>query len=204
MDRADVTVQIMAGGRSTRMGRDKALVELGGKTLLRRALDTWQNYGGAVQLSVGTAERAALAPAGVPAVADRYPDCGPLGGLHAGLLACRTELLLLACRTELLLLAAVDCPFVTAALADGLLAAIGTADACVYTVDGRPQPLLGLYRRTCFAPAAEMLAAGEHKMGELLRRVETVRLPAADPAPFRNLNTPEELTREQICCDRVN
>ena len=195
MDRADVTVQIMAGGRSARMGRDKALVKLGGKTLLQRALDTWENYGGAVQLSVGTAERAALAPAGVPAVVDRYRDCGPLGGLHAGLLACRTELLLLA---------AVDCPFVTAALADGLLAAIGTADACVYTVDGRPQPLFGLYRRTCLAPAAEMLAAGEHKMGELLRRVETVRLPAADPAPFRNLNTPEELAREQICCDRVN
>ena len=52
MDRGDVTVQIMAGGRSTRMGRDKALVELGGRTLLQRALDTWQNYGGAVQLSV--------------------------------------------------------------------------------------------------------------------------------------------------------
>ena len=114
MDRGDVTVQIRAGGRSTRMGRDKALVELGGRTLLQRALDTWQNYGGAVQLSVGAAERGALAPAGIPAVADRYRDCGPLGGLHAGLLECRTELLLLT---------AVDCPFVTAELADGLLGA---------------------------------------------------------------------------------
>ena len=194
MDRGDVTVQIMAGGRSTRMGRDKALVELGGRTLLQRALDTWQNYGGAVQLSVGTAERAALAPACVRAVVDRYQDCGPLGGLHAGLLACRTELLLLT---------AVDCPFVTAELADGLLAAIGRADACVYTVDGRPQPLFGLYRRTCLAPAAELLAAGEYKMGLLLRRVETIRLPAADPAPFRNLNTPEELEREGRGCDRA-
>ena len=195
MDRANVTVQIMVGGRSTRMGRDKALVELEGKTLLQRALETWKNYGKAVQLSVGTTERAALAPADVPAVADRYRDCGPLGGLHAGLLECRTELLLLA---------AVDCPFVTASLADGLLAAIGGADACVYTVDGRPQPLFGLYRRTCLAPVSEMLAAGERKMGELLRRVETVRLPAAHPAPFRNLNTPEELAREQIRCNRAN
>lgn len=194
MDRADVTVQIMAGGRSTRMGRDKALVELGGRTLLQRALDTWQNYGGAVQLSVGAAERGALAPAGIPAVADRYRDCGPLGGLHAGLLECRTELLLLT---------AVDCPFVTAELADGLLGAIGGADACVYTAAERPQPLFGLYRRTCLAPAAELLAAGEYKMGLLLRRVETIRLPAADPAPFRNLNTPEELEREGRGCDRA-
>lgn len=194
MDRGDVTVQIMAGGRSTRMGRDKALVELGGRTLLQRALDTWQNYGGAVQLSVGAAERGALAPAGIPAVADRYRDCGPLGGLHAGLLECRTELLLLT---------AVDCPFVTAELADGLLAAIGRADACVYTAAERLQPLFGLYRRTCLAPAAELLAAGEYKMGLLLRRVETIRLPAADPAPFRNLNTPEELEREERGCDRA-
>ena len=194
MDRGDVTVQIMAGGRSTRMGRDKALVELGGRTLLQRALDTWQNYGGAVQLSVGAAERGALAPAGIPAVADRYRDCGPLGGLHAGLLECRTELLLLT---------AVDCPFVTAELADGLLAAIGRADACVYTAAERLQPLFGLYRRTCLAPAAELLAAGEYKMGLLLRRVETILLPAADPAPFRNLNTPEELEREERGCDRA-
>ena len=194
MDRGDVTVQIMAGGRSTRMGRDKALVELGGRTLLQRALDTWQNYGGAVQLSVGAAERGALAPAGIPAVADRYRDCGPLGGLHAGLLECRTELLLLT---------AVDCPFVTAELADGLLAAIGRADACVYTAAERLQPLFGLYRRTCLAPAAELLAAGEYKMGLLLCRVETIRLPAADPAPFRNLNTPEELEREGRGCDRA-
>ena len=194
MDSGDVTVQIMAGGRSTRMGRDKALVELGGRTLLQRALDTWQNYGGAVQLSVGAAERGALAPAGIPAVADRYRDCGPLGGLHAGLLECRTELLLLT---------AVDCPFVTAELADGLLAAIGRADACVYTAAERLQPLFGLYRRTCLAPAAELLAAGEYKMGLLLRRVETILLPAADPAPFRNLNTPEELEREERGCDRA-
>ena len=120
MEHESVTVQIMLGGRSTRMGRDKALVELGGRTLLDRALDRWREYGAGVQLSVGNPERRAMAPKGMPAVADFYPDRGPLGGLHAGL---RT------CPTPLLLLTAVDCPFLTPALADGLLAAVGTADA---------------------------------------------------------------------------
>lgn len=193
MRRGNVTVQIMAGGRSSRMGRDKALVELGGKTLLRRALENWQIYGGAVQLSVGPVERAELAPEGVRAVADRYEGCGPLGGLHAGLLVCRTEFLLLT---------AVDCPFVTAELADGLLSAVGGADACAYTVNGRAEPLFALYRKSCLPAAERMLADGEHKMGLLLRRVETVYLPAEDPAPFRNLNTPEELEREQNGCDQ--
>ena len=45
MEHESVTVQIMLGGRSTRMGRDKALVELGGRTLLDRALDRWREYG---------------------------------------------------------------------------------------------------------------------------------------------------------------
>ena len=82
MERAQVTVQIMLGGRSVRMGRDKALVCLSGKTLLERAVERWSGYGGAFQLSVGPASRAALAPAGVETVADVYPERGPLGGLH--------------------------------------------------------------------------------------------------------------------------
>ena len=195
MGHRNVTVQVMLGGRSVRMGRDKALVELGGKTLLDRAIHTWQPYGGGFQLSVGDASRRVLAPRGIAAVADVYPDRGPLGGLHAGLRACSTPLLLLT---------AVDCPFLTPALADGLLDAMEEADACVYTLEGRPQPLFGLYRRTCLPQAETMLEAGENKLRALLDRVDTVYLPGDDPAPFRNLNTPEELdqARRAFGCDQ--
>lgn len=195
MPHENLTVQIMLGGKSTRMGRDKALVELNGRTLLDLALSRWRGFGRMLQLSVGPKERAALAPEGVPAVTDVYPERGPLGGLHAGLLACRTDLLLLT---------AVDSPFVTAELAEGLLAAIGTADACVYTLDGQPQPLFGLYRRSCLSAAEELLRAEENKMGRLLRRVDTVYLEADDPAPFRNLNTPAELAAARSGCDQPN
>ena len=53
MEHEIVTVQIMLGGRSTRMGRDKALVELGGRTLLDRALDRWREYGGRWEIQSG-------------------------------------------------------------------------------------------------------------------------------------------------------
>ena len=179
-----VTVQIMLGGLSTRMGTDKALVTLGGKTLLERALARWQGYGSGVQLSVGSAERKSLAPAGMSAVTDIYPERGPLGGLHAGLHACPTELLLVT---------AVDSPYLTQAHADRLLEAIGTADACIYTVDGRPQPLFGLYRRRCATPAETLILHGNNRMTELLGWVNTVFMEAEDGAPFRNLNTPADL-----------
>ncbi len=179
-----LTVQIMAGGLSTRMGRDKAQVTLGGRTLLERALERWENYGVGMQLSVGDAPRRGMAPPHITAVVDLYPRRGPLGGLHAGLQCCPTELLLLA---------AVDCPFLTPALADGLLTHLGDADVCVYTVDGRPQPLFGLYRKGCVTAAEQLLAQGDNRMTHLLERVRTATIPAPDPAPFRNLNTPEEL-----------
>ena len=189
MDRKDVTVQIMLGGSSTRMGRDKAMVELGGKTLLERAVRRWKGYGTTLQLSVGAIERAKLAPDGVPAIADIYPERGPLGGLHAGLQACETSLLLLV---------AVDSPFLDCEHADVLLDAIGDADACAYTLDGRPQPLFGLYRRGCGATAETMLLHGDNRMTRLLERTGTVYVPAADAAPFRNLNTPEELASAEV------
>lgn len=188
MTRNDVTVQIMLGGLSARMGRDKALVTLGGRTLLERAVARWRDYGAGLQLSVGAAERAELAPEGIPAVADIYPERGPLGGLQAGLHACHTPLLLLV---------AVDCPFLGPEQADGLLEAIGEAEACVYTLDGRPQPLFGLYRRRCWTSAETLILQGNNRMTQLLEWSNTVYLPAQDTEPFRNLNTPEELTEAE-------
>lgn len=183
-----VTVQIMAGGRSSRMGRDKSQVKLGGKTLLERAVTRWRDWGDALFLSVGGKERECLAPIGVVAVADRYPNCGPLGGLHAGLLRCETEYLLLC---------AVDTPFLTTELGTRLVEQIGSADACVYTLDGHPQPLFGLYRTTCLAAVERLLEQGEYRMNRLLSEVDTVYLTAEDGAAFRNLNTQEELKRAE-------
>lgn len=193
----NLTVQIMAGGKSTRMGADKAQVLLDGKTLLDRALERWAGFGRALQLSVGPAQRAVLAPEGVRAVADVYPERGPLGGLHAGLLSCETELLLLV---------AVDSPFVTEELADALVEMSGQVpgDAWVYSLEGRPEPLFGLYRKSCLPVAEELLEAGENKMGILLRRVNTEYLLGTGKQQFFvNLNTPEELAQAQTRNEKV-
>lgn len=188
LTRQDITVQIMLGGLSTRMGRDKALVTLGGKTLLERAVERWQGYGAGLQLSVGPAERAVLVPDGIPAVADLYPERGPLGGLQAGLCACDTPLLLLV---------AVDSPFLGPEQADLLLDAIGEADACVYTLNGRPQPLFGLYKRGCRTAAESLILRGDNRMRALLDECRTVYVPTEEAAMFRNLNTPGELAEAE-------
>ena len=188
MKKSELTVQIMLGGPSKRMGTDKALVTLGGKTLLERAVDTWKDYGCGVQLSVGAPERKDLAPEGTMAVADIYPDRGPLAGLHAGLRACTTSWMLLV---------GVNFPFLTPAQADVLCDAIGGADACVYTVNGVPQPLFGLYRKRCMSFAETMMLNGDYDIRNLLNWANTVYIPLEDAAAFHSVDTPEDLEKAQ-------
>ena len=188
MNKRDLTVQIMLGGLSTRMGQDKALVKLGGETLLERAVETWKGYGSGIQLSVGAPERKALAPAGIPAIPDIYPDRGPLAGLHAGLRACTTSWMQLV---------SVSCPFLTPAQADVLWKNIGDSDVCVFTIDGVAQPLFGLYRKRCMSIAETMMLNGDYNINALLSWAHTVYIPAEDAQVFRSLDTPQELAQAQ-------
>ena len=94
-----VTAFILAGGKSTRMGTDKAFVEYDGRTLLARALDLARSVTPDVRI-VGSAEK--FAPF-APVVEDIFCDCGPLGGIHAALRSSPTELNVML---------AVDTPFV--------------------------------------------------------------------------------------------
>jgi molybdopterin-guanine dinucleotide biosynthesis protein A len=95
----DVSAFILAGGKSTRMGADKAFVEYEGRTLLARALDLTRSVVSGVWIVGSKQKFAALAPV----VEDVFRDCGPLGGIHAALLGSFTELNLML---------AVDMPFV--------------------------------------------------------------------------------------------
>jgi molybdopterin-guanine dinucleotide biosynthesis protein A len=99
----DVAMFILAGGKSTRMGTDKAFITLDGQTLLARALAVARLVTADVRIVGDAAKFEAFAPV----VEDVFRECGPLGGIHAGLRASATELNLML---------AVDLPFVSRAL----------------------------------------------------------------------------------------
>jgi molybdopterin-guanine dinucleotide biosynthesis protein A len=190
----DVTAFILAGGKSTRMGTDKAFVEYEGRTLLARALDLARSVTSNVRI-VGNSEK--FAPF-APVVEDIFRDCGPLGGIHAGLGASLTELNLML---------AVDTPFVSWAFLQFLISqARGTPEAAaVVPRDGESsQPLCAIYRRK-FADAAERaLLTGRNRIDVLFTEVQTRMIEKEElegagfsRAIFRNLNTPEELEAEK-------
>jgi ABC-type transporter Mla maintaining outer membrane lipid asymmetry ATPase subunit MlaF/molybdopterin-guanine dinucleotide biosynthesis protein A len=185
-----VTAFILAGGKSTRMGTDKAFVTLNGRSLLDRMLDVGQSVTPDVRI-IGDAQKFSQF---APTVEDIFRDCGPLGGIHAALRASPSELNLIL---------AVDLPLVSTALLQYLITRAQSASGASATVPhaaGGWQPLCAVYRRE-FADAAESaLRAGRYKIDELFDVVKTQRIEEEElvsagfsPEIFRNLNTREEV-----------
>jgi molybdopterin-guanine dinucleotide biosynthesis protein A len=185
---------VLAGGRSSRMGRDKAFLELGGQTLLARALSLAGGVAEPVRI-VGAAESFR---AHGRVVEDVFPGRGPLGGIHAALTSSAAELNLML---------AVDLPSVEPRFLAYLVKAAKQTSAVVTLprAAGGWQPLCAVYRREFATSAEQSLQAGSNRIDTLLLRVET-RVIAEEELEsvgfsatmFRNLNTPEELERAEL------
>lgn len=184
--RTELTGLVLAGGRSRRMGRDKASIPWppgSGSTLLEHLLAVLEPLCREVMV-VGRPH-----PGG-RWVADAPPGEGPLRGLEAGLAAAPTSWsLAVAC----------DLPFLEPRMVERLREH-AAGDAVVPRVGGRPQPLLALYRRTCLEPIRSALDRGERRMEAFWAEVEVrfleeeaLRAADAELLSFRNLNEPADL-----------
>ena len=185
----DVTAFVLAGGKSSRMGSDKAFVRLGGETLLGHGLKVAAAVAGEVRI-VGDAKKFA---AFGQVVEDVYRDRGPLGGIHGALSSSATELNLIL---------AVDLPFVDAEFLKYLLLRARESGAMVTVpaAGGGLQPLCAAYQRGFAGVAGESLRDGRNKIDSLFERIATCVIEEDElvqagfsVAMFRNLNTPEEL-----------
>ena len=184
---------ILAGGASSRMGRDKAQLLLGGRTLVARAADALSGIARPVSV-VSARETASVW--GLPVVQDIHRGRGALGGLHAALCAAQSRwTAILSC----------DLPLVTRELWSRLAELGAEAEAALdavvpFQMDGRAQPLCALYRRdACLVVVEEMLEAGELRPRLLLERVRTRRVEPDEwsdlksaEAFFLNVNTPAD------------
>lgn len=189
---SDVAVFILGGGKSTRMGADKAFVTLDGRTLLARMLELARSMTADVRIVGDPAKFSPFAPV----VEDVFRDSGPLGGIHAALRASQAEWNLIL---------AVDVPFISLALLQYLVKQARSWPSAMVTVTrhgGGWQPLCAVYRREFADVAEKALREGRYKIDALfdaVRVIEEEELEAAGFSPriFRNLNTLEELTEAQ-------
>jgi molybdopterin-guanine dinucleotide biosynthesis protein A len=180
---------ILAGGKSRRMGRDKATIEVGGRTLLQRCVSAVESVAAPVVIISDRVGRFRIP--GCREVVDLYPDAGPVGGIVTAL----TELgygahLVVAC----------DMPFLQTRLMEWLLhSATDEYDSVVPRPAGRPEPLCAVYRHTCIEPLRNFLDGGGRAAHLALQQLRTryideEDLRRADPQlrSFINLNTPDD------------
>ena len=184
---------ILAGGASSRMGSDKSLLTVGGRTFVEAAADALRAVAPRVSVVSSRHDREAH---GLPLVRDLVSNLGALGGLHAALASCEAEwAAVLAC----------DLPFVTGELF-GRLASMGadSLDAIVpVQEDGRVQPLSALYRaRVCLEQVEELIRTDELRPRLLLPRVRARRVAFEELRDlegssrfFLNVNTLEDYAR---------
>ncbi len=189
----DVTGIVLAGGRSRRLGRDKALLPFEGEPLVVRAVRLLKGLCPEVLVITGE-ERRYTALLDVPVVEDLVKGAGPLGGLYTGLAVSSHDYnLVVAC----------DMPLLDRKVLSLLLERIEQspqAEAILPEVRGQLEPFPGIYHRGCSAKIRELLARGSRRVHEFLELVPKAVIAAEevlaldpDLQSFINLNSPEEL-----------
>lgn len=181
---------ILAGGRASRMGgRDKAFAAVDGEPIAVRTVRLFQGLFPEVVASTNRPER--FAGLGVRTVADVFPGCGPMAGIHAAMLACGTSHVFVA---------ACDMPRLDPDAIRFLVARIDAADAVVPCWEDDVEPLHAIYA-VRLAPRIEaFLRAGRYALRDLLANLDVDYVAEAElravrgvAASLTNVNTPEEL-----------
>jgi molybdopterin-guanine dinucleotide biosynthesis protein A len=176
---------ILAGGMSSRMGSDKALLLVKGEPLLGRMIRLVEPFCQTVAVS---GEKQGYMDFNIEMVPDLLPGCGPIGGVISSLKHSSTEWNLLI---------SVDVPFVNPEFLHHLISCLGEYDCIVPQHEGRVEPLMGLYHRQIIPVVEEMIDRGDYKLMRLLDKLN-VRYVNCDPLVkefprlFSNINFPED------------
>ena len=180
---------ILAGGKSSRMGRDKAFLEFEGTPLLVRQVKLVRNAG-AKEIFISGRANTDYAGFGCPVLVDNFPDAGPLAGIERALDACAMPVLLVL---------AVDMPHMTASLLRELAAHCAGGVGVIPRVNGRIEPLVAFYPKVARQLGSALLADVTYAVTGFAERCVTDGLakfhdsPAGETVCFANWNAPVDL-----------
>ena len=189
---------VLAGGKSSRMGKDKAWLEINGKTFLENAVDVLRPACSSIKIVLNQSQHHFIEkiPDDIPHIFDIYENRGALGGIHAALTDCETELAIIL---------AVDLPFVSRQAIEKLgEVALDSKDFSVIVprqIDGRLQPLCAIYRVQDCLPKLEELLDGNDSasvrdfLKSIIVRIIKQSCLSDDRNLFLNVNNQSEFSR---------
>ena len=183
--KADISGFILAGGKSSRLGTDKALLMVQDEPLMIRMKKLIDPFCKTVKISGQSADYKFLKVNMIP---DLFQGCGPVSGIFSSLKHSPTEWNLLI---------SVDTPFINNELIQFLISEIGEYDCIIPEHDGGIEPLIGLYNRQILSQLEEIINQGEYKLQRVLAKMNTHYLDCnflvqKYPRLFFNINRPED------------
>ncbi len=184
---------VLAGGKGRRLGRNKALVPVGGVPMIERVVGTLQPLCADIVIVANELDGYSGLPARV--IGDAWPGMGSLGGIYTGLQAVQHErALVVGC----------DMPFLNPQLLSFMIELSAAYDVLIPRFDGYLEPLHAVYSRACLGPMSAQLQAGDLRIVNVLARVRVRYLEAAELDGFDprrlsllNVNTPADLQRAE-------
>lgn len=178
---------VVAGGQSSRMGRDKARLPYRESTLLEHAIALVRQVTPDVRVLCGPGRR--YEEFGVPVIEDPVCGVGPIGGLYGALLSASAD------DRERVFWLAVDLPLVTPDLLTRLITGLDRADVVMARTERGPEPLCAAFRtKSTLAAVRQALLEGRLKLTSALERV-LVQILDSDSSAFANINTPGDYDR---------
>jgi len=183
---------VLAGGHSSRMGHNKALVSLGGTPMVQVVTRTLSNvFTQVVVVSDQTPDYRFL---GLPVIPDIHKEIGPIGGIHSALATLDAPaVFVLGC----------DTPFVSEELVRYILRYPARTNVKVAMLEEKIHPLCGIYRRACLPELEVCITGGTRKLRAFLDTVVTTRVPISSdlsffrPGLLQNINDPATLEAAQ-------
>ena len=190
---SEIAFGVLAGGKSSRMGRDKAQLQLNGKSFLDTVLEAGRGFDERIVSFSGTgdpAQEERFREAGIAVVHDAYAESGPLEGIRQILLHTRKS----AC-----LIAATDMPFLSAEFLEYLASRYAGSGNLALSFRGYPEPLCSIYSRECLPVIEALRQQGCCKPALLFRQMPTEFVALEDTGfserELSNINCPEEYER---------
>jgi molybdenum cofactor guanylyltransferase len=183
-DKKNITGIILAGGKNSRMGSDKGLLQVGGKSIIERQIGVLQPL---VKNIIIIHNEDNYAHLGYQIYKDIIPDSGPMGGIYTALMVSQTaKIFVLSC----------DMPFISPELIKLIIENAEHCEIAIPRHGEKLEPLCAVYDQSCLETFKELLDQKTLKMMDALKffKVKELTVPQEilETQPFTNINTPED------------
>lgn len=174
---------ILSGGKNTRMNyKTKAFLEFEGNTFIERTLNAISDYEQKI-ISCNDVEKYKEFKDRALIVLDKFKEIGPIGGIYSSLKESEFQYSLVI---------ASDMPFLNKEVLNYLGNYDFDNDALIPVVDGKIQPLCGIYKKDILSTIEKMISKKDYRIKNLLFNIDTKYINISDKDNFSNINTVEE------------